>query len=296
MVRIWRSLDEVPADLERTVVTIGNFDGVHLGHQLVLRQAREVAGELGIDHVVAVTFDPHPIAVLRPEHAPPTLTTIPAQDRAAQRLVRTTSWCCPFTRDVADWTPERFVEEIIVGCPACQGGRRGCQLPLRPQGGGRRRPPAELGPSSDFVTEGSRSTGARRCGPRRMSATACSPATSRVRGGARPAVRRSGTVIKGDHRGRDLGFPTANVPVQGPACPPTACTPAGSLDGRTRGPPRSPSAPTRRSTASGSAGRGLRARPRRPRPVRRRGRGRFAVPHPGHEAVRLRRRPGATHA
>ena len=71
--------DEVPDDLGRTVVTIGNFDGVHLGHQHVVRRAREVAADLGVDRVVAVTFDPHPIAVLRPEHAPPTLTTVPTR-------------------------------------------------------------------------------------------------------------------------------------------------------------------------------------------------------------------------
>ena len=67
--QIWRSLDEVPADLGPTVVVIGNFDGVHLGHQHVLRRARELADERGLP-VVAVTFDPHPMAVLRPEHAP----------------------------------------------------------------------------------------------------------------------------------------------------------------------------------------------------------------------------------
>ncbi len=59
-----------------TVVTIGNFDGVHRGHQHVLQRARAAAERLGVDQVVAVTFDPHPMAVLRPEHAPPTLTSI----------------------------------------------------------------------------------------------------------------------------------------------------------------------------------------------------------------------------
>src|SRR5680860_1068959 len=76
IVRIWRSLDEVPADLGRTVVTIGNFDGVHLGHQHVIRRAREVAAELGFQKVDAGTIDPHPMAVLRPTNEPPTLTTI----------------------------------------------------------------------------------------------------------------------------------------------------------------------------------------------------------------------------
>jgi riboflavin kinase/FMN adenylyltransferase len=53
---VWRSTGDVPGDLGRTVVTIGNFDGVHLGHQHVLRRAREVAGSLGVERVVAVIF------------------------------------------------------------------------------------------------------------------------------------------------------------------------------------------------------------------------------------------------
>ena len=63
------------------VVSIGNFDGVHLGHAHVLREARATADRLGIETVVAVTFDPHPMAVLRPEHAPPTLTSIETRAR-----------------------------------------------------------------------------------------------------------------------------------------------------------------------------------------------------------------------
>ena len=79
--QIWRDVDDVPADLGRTVVSIGNFDGVHLGHAHVLREARASAARLGSDTVVAVTFDPHPMAVLRPEHAPPTLTSIDTRAR-----------------------------------------------------------------------------------------------------------------------------------------------------------------------------------------------------------------------
>jgi len=82
-VHIWRSLDEVPADLGPTAVVIGNFDGVHLGHRHVLSRARAVADERGLT-VVAITFDPHPMAVLRPEHAPTSLTSVEAR---AQLLV-----------------------------------------------------------------------------------------------------------------------------------------------------------------------------------------------------------------
>ena len=57
----WHDISEVPADLGRTVVTIGNFDGVHRGHQAVLRRAREVADELGVETVVARDLRPAPV-------------------------------------------------------------------------------------------------------------------------------------------------------------------------------------------------------------------------------------------
>ena len=61
---------------DRTVVTIGNFDGVHLGHRHVLARAHEVATELGGLPVVAVTFDPHPLSVIAPDRAPQPLTSL----------------------------------------------------------------------------------------------------------------------------------------------------------------------------------------------------------------------------
>ena len=72
-----------PATSVATVVVIGNFDGVHLGHRHVVRRARELADRDGLP-VVAVTFDPHPMAVLRPEHAPLTLTDIDRRVPAAR--------------------------------------------------------------------------------------------------------------------------------------------------------------------------------------------------------------------
>ena len=99
--RIWRSLDDVPADLGGTAVTVGNFDGVHLGHQHVIRRAREVAADVGAERVVAVTFDPHPISVLRPEHAPTALTTIDTRvDLLAEAGVDDVL-VIPFSREIA---------------------------------------------------------------------------------------------------------------------------------------------------------------------------------------------------
>jgi riboflavin kinase/FMN adenylyltransferase len=107
-VQIWRSLDEVPADLGPTAVVIGNFDGVHLGHRHVLARAREIADERSLP-VVAVTFDPHPMAVLRPEHAPTTLTSLEVRAQLLASVGADYVLAVPFDRGVAGWSPEAFV-------------------------------------------------------------------------------------------------------------------------------------------------------------------------------------------
>ena len=113
--QIWRDVDDVPADLGRTVVSIGNFDGVHLGHAHVLREARATAQRLGIDTVVAVTFDPHPMAVLRPEHAPPTLTSVETRSRLLESAGVDSILVVGFDREIASWTPQDFIDRIALG-------------------------------------------------------------------------------------------------------------------------------------------------------------------------------------
>jgi riboflavin kinase/FMN adenylyltransferase len=214
-VQIWRSLGEVPRDLGRTVVTVGNFDGVHLGHQHVVSRAREVAGGLGAP-VVAVTFDPHPIAVLRPEHAPPTLTTIDVRaallgDAGVDHVL-----VVPFTRDVASWSPERFVTEILVDTLHAQAVVVGANFRFGTRASGDVALLDALGREHDFSAEGIALDG----GPQVWSSTYVRNCLlgGDVEGAAEAlghpfAVR--GVVVKGDQRGRELGYPTANVPTSG---------------------------------------------------------------------------------
>lgn len=74
--QVWHGLSQVDRGLGPTVVTIGNFDGVHLGHRHVLERAHDLASERGGLPVVAVTFDPHPLRVIAPDKAPPALVSL----------------------------------------------------------------------------------------------------------------------------------------------------------------------------------------------------------------------------
>lgn len=214
--RVWRSCDEVPDDLGRTVVTVGNFDGVHLGHQHVIRRACEVADEIGVAHVVAVTFDPHPIAVLRPEHAPPTLTTTEARVPLLEAAGVDDVLVVPFSREIAGWSPERFVDEILVDTLHAKAVVVGANFRFGYRAAGDVAVLRELGEQRDFVTEGIALDG----GPQVWSSTYVRNCLSAgdVEGATealgRPYAVR-GEVVRGDQRGKDLGYPTANVPTSG---------------------------------------------------------------------------------
>jgi riboflavin kinase/FMN adenylyltransferase len=111
--RIFRSLDEVPSDFGPSVLTIGNFDGVHAGHRRILHRVSELAAARGWKPSV-LTFDPHPAKIVAPERAPRLMTT-PGQRCAAMRDEGIEqALILPFNADVARMTPERFVEEVLV--------------------------------------------------------------------------------------------------------------------------------------------------------------------------------------
>ena len=97
----------------RGVLTIGNFDGVHVGHQEILRTARAIAGRCGAQLVV-MTFEPHPVAILHPEKAPGVLTPLPLklpllQDYADQCVIVLRD-----SRDLLKLSPEQFVDKFLM--------------------------------------------------------------------------------------------------------------------------------------------------------------------------------------
>jgi len=219
-VRIWRDVTEVPADVGRTVVTIGNYDGVHRGHQRVVRRAREVAREVGAERVVVVTFDPHPFAVLRPEHAPLTLSTVPARLAMLKGAGVGDALVLRFSREIAVWSPEEFVDRVLVDALHAAAVVVGANFRFGHKAAGDVALLTREGAKKDFVVEGVDLDG----GPQVWSSTyvrSCLVAGD-VEGAAealgRPFAVR-GVVVEGDKRGRELGYPTANVPVVGVAAP-----------------------------------------------------------------------------
>jgi len=211
-VQLWRSLEDVPADLGRTAVVIGNFDGVHLGHQHVLRRARELGEERSLT-VVAVTFDPHPMAVLRPEHAPVTLTTLEARAELLIASGADAVLALPFDLDMAAWSPDEFAQRVLVDTLHAAVCVVGANFRYGNRAAGDVATLQAFGADHDFIAEGIPLDG----GPQVWSSTYVRTclASGDVAGAAealgRPYAVR-GVVVKGDQRGRELGFPTANVP------------------------------------------------------------------------------------
>jgi riboflavin kinase/FMN adenylyltransferase len=220
--RPWERETCCPSPPEGTVVTIGAYDGVHLGHRSVIRLVRQRAAERGLRSAV-VTFDRHPAAVVRPESAPRLLTDL---EQKLELLADTgIDYCLVITFDEArsEESAEDFVKEVLVDCLNAAdvvvgedfhfGHRRAGNVPLLRRLGG------ELG----FEVDGIELVGAEG-GPGDGQAPVSSTRIRRalVEGDLALANRLlgrdyevRGVVALGDKRGRELGFPTANVSVPG---------------------------------------------------------------------------------
>jgi riboflavin kinase / FMN adenylyltransferase len=226
-VKIYRDPAEIPDDERGRAVTIGAFDGVHLGHQAVLRLVRELARARGLSATV-LTFDRHPAEVVRPDSAPKLLTTL---EQKVELLEATgdVDECLvlPFDATRSKEPAEQFVEEllasalharlVVVGADFHFGYRRHGDVPLLQLMG------AELG----FETIGlgliaalDRDTGVPYSSTRIRDLIAAGDVAGAAAMLGRPHEVR-GPVEHGDGRGRLLGFPTANVSV-----PENICLPA----------------------------------------------------------------------
>lgn len=193
-------------------LTIGNFDGVHRGHQAILDDLATSTHHRGLP-VVALTFEPHPVQFFRPEH-PPFRLAVPVQK---YHLLRACGVDYPlflsFDRTLADLDGERFVREILVETLAPSLVVVGYDFNF---GKGRLGTPASLRASCLRLD-----IQARVVHPFRWEGEIVSSSRIRhaIRDGALPKARALlgrpyalvGQVVEGEHRGRTLGFPTANV-------------------------------------------------------------------------------------
>jgi riboflavin kinase/FMN adenylyltransferase len=201
------------ADLPKGgIVTVGNFDGVHLGHQKMLRDVAERAVAFGIPSVV-VTFDPHPLKVLRPEEAPKMIQTLRQREEAIEACGIEAILIVSFTRDFSLTPAETFVRELLLK----RLGTREVHVGERFTFGHRKRGNLKLlsrvGAEGGMTVVGIADV---TDGETRISSTRIREAVqagdvglaARLLG--RPYAM-DGFVAKGDRMGRKIGFPTINL-------------------------------------------------------------------------------------
>ncbi|MDQ2836555.1 MAG: bifunctional riboflavin kinase/FAD synthetase [Actinomycetota bacterium] len=208
----WRGLEAIPNGWGRCVATIGVFDGVHLGHQQIIGRARQLADERGLPAVL-VTFTPHPSEVVRPGTHPALLTSNTRKAELAEALGVDVVVFLPFTLEFSRLRPERFVHEAVVADLHASAVVVGDNFRFGHKAEGDIATLAELGRRWGFDAEGVAllnngahpisSTYIRSC----VQAGDLAAATAVL---GRPH-RLDGVVVRGDQRGRDLGFPTANL-------------------------------------------------------------------------------------
>ncbi len=111
--KVLKSLSEFGRIRKGCVLTIGNFDGVHVGHREILRTARALAGDHGAEMVV-MTFEPHPVAILHPEKAPGVLTPLPLKLDLLRDYADNCVIVLPDNRKLLELSPEDFVDQFLV--------------------------------------------------------------------------------------------------------------------------------------------------------------------------------------
>lgn len=212
----WRGAEEIPTDWGRCVLTVGVFDGVHRGHAELIARAVEVGKERGVPTVL-MTFDPHPMEVVFPGSHPAQLTTLTRRAELAEELGVDVFLVMPFTSDFMKLPPERYIHEllverlhvveVVVGQNFTFGRKATGDVEMLRAAGQRFGFSVQsislLAEHHDSEKLTYSSTYIRSC----VDAGDVLAAAEAL---GRPH-RVEGVVVRGDGRGRDLGFPTANV-------------------------------------------------------------------------------------
>src|SRR5262245_16145521 len=210
-----------PPWIVHPVLGLGNFDGVHRGHQKILERVKRSALERG-GTPMAMTFDPHPPRVVRPDKAPPLLMTTPQRLEALAQAGMRAVAIVRFTHDLSQWSPESFVRTVLVdwlhvselwvGANFLFGrDRSGNFSVLRTLGQryGFRADKIDPVRYKDFVVSSTR--------VRRLVSEGRVDEAGALLG---HPYYLDGTVVEGDGRGREIGFPTANMTTDNELLPP----------------------------------------------------------------------------
>jgi riboflavin kinase / FMN adenylyltransferase len=208
----WQGLQDVPANWGRSVVTIGVFDGVHRGHRLIVARAAEIAATLGLPLVV-VTFDPHPDEVVRPGSHPPLLCTPRYRVQLLGQVGADAVCMLPFTREFSQLPAEEFVRTVLVDGLHAAAVVIGENFRFGHKAAGSVTLLAELGEKYEFTAEGVTlltDEGVTISSSQIRDLLAVGEVEAAARELCRPH-RVEGIVVRGQQRGRALGFPTANA-------------------------------------------------------------------------------------
>ncbi|MFI6288762.1 bifunctional riboflavin kinase/FAD synthetase [Streptomyces sp. NPDC051018] len=212
----WRGLEDIPEGWGRSVVTIGSYDGVHRGHQLIIGRAVERARELSVPSVV-VTFDPHPSEVVRPGSHPPLLAPHHRRAELMAELGVDALLILPFTAEFSQLSPADFIVKVLVDKLHAALVVEGPNFRFGHRAAGDVAFLAELGATYDYRVEVIELyvTGEAGGGEPFSSTLTRRLIASGDVGGALEILGRphrvEGVVVRGAQRGRELGFPTANV-------------------------------------------------------------------------------------
>jgi riboflavin kinase/FMN adenylyltransferase len=234
----WRGVEGAPAGWGRAVATIGVFDGVHRGHQQIIGHTVRRARELSMASVV-VTFDPHPAEVVRPGSHPAILTEAGRKAELLEGLGVDVLCVIPFTVDFSHLSPETFVHDVLVEHLHASAVVVGENFRFGHKAAGDVELLERLGRTFGFTVEGA---------PLVASAPASVVSSTYIRscvdaGDVAEAARAlgrphrlEGIVVRGDARGRELGYPTANLLTAPHAAVPADGVYAGWLNRRSGAP------------------------------------------------------------
>ncbi|HQG68858.1 MAG TPA: bifunctional riboflavin kinase/FAD synthetase [Rhodoglobus sp.] len=211
--RIFTSLSDVPADFGPSVVTIGKFDGVHEGHRAMVHRLRTTAAARGLASVV-VTFDRNPLSLLRPEVCPEPLVSTEQKLDLLAATDPDATLVLTFDRSLAEETPEEFVRTVLVEPLRAAVVLVGADFRFGAKGAGSVETLIELGATHGFevlVVDDVTAVDGRRVSSswiRELLSEGRVAEAARLLG-APHTIR--GTVVHGHQRGRQLGYPTANL-------------------------------------------------------------------------------------